>query len=463
MQFNSLDFTLFAVIVFSVYWILYGLKIKRVQNIFLLIASYTFYAGWDYRYLSLIALSSVVDYICGIKISQTKSNKKAYLITSIVMNLGCLFTFKYFNFFASELVSLLQFFSINLEYKLAQLVLPVGISFYTFQSMSYTVDVYKNKINAEKNIIDFLLYVSFFPQLVAGPIERASHLLPQIKNLRKITSQDIFNGLWLIYWGYFLKLFMADNLAQIVELAFTGSQVDIIMALCGTYAFAFQIFGDFAGYTFIAIGLAKLLGFDLMTNFLYPYFSKNPSEFWRNWHISLSTWLRDYLYIPLGGNRLGKNKTYRNLLITMFLGGLWHGAAWTFIIWGIYHGLLLIFYKVYQNRLTFMPSFISIIVMFHLVCLGWIFFRAESFEQSMVLIKSLGNFNIHESSIIALRKLIFYASFPMLINYYQFKSNSGNYLNKLPFFLKLFFYFVIYFLLFGFGEFGVKEFIYFQF
>ena len=463
MLFNSLEFLAFFTLVYILYWALQLSKKIVFQNTLLLIASYIFYGAWSYKFLGLILFSSVVDYFCARAIVSKSEKKRPYLIVSLLVNLGVLAFFKYYNFFTGEFNSLLGAMGLDVSIPILNLVLPVGISFYTFQSMSYTIDIYKGKVDLEKNILTFLLYVSFFPQLVAGPIERARNLLPQLNKRRVFDWNAQFDGLWLIYLGYFLKVFMADNLAFVVEESFRDSGTDFFVVLSGSYAFAMQIFGDFAGYTFIAIGVAKLLGFDLMTNFLYPYFVKNPSDFWRNWHISLSTWLRDYLYIPLGGNRGSKLFTYRNLMITMLLGGLWHGAAWTFVIWGLFHGLLLIIYRVYAKFFDRIPGFLAMLLMFHLVCFGWLIFRAENFNQLFAMLSSCGDFTFSTEAATNMKKILFYALIPMLINYFQFKQNSGNYIHSFYRPIRIALYVLMYFLIFGFGEFGVKEFIYFQF
>lgn len=463
MLFNSLEFIAFFIVVYLIYWLLSAIRNKLFQNIFLLIASYFFYAAWDYRFLGLILFSSLVDYFCAQAMAKSTNRKKHFLIVSLVVNLGVLGFFKYYNFFSGEFNELLSLIGMGSALPVLNLILPVGISFYTFQSMSYTIDIYKQKLEVEKNIFNFLLYVSFFPQLVAGPIERATHLLPQVQNNRKFELDKQLDGLWLIFFGYFLKVFMADNLAFVVEESFVNETTNTLIALSGSYAFAMQIFGDFAGYTFIAIGTAKLLGFDLMTNFLYPYFTKNPSEFWQNWHISLSTWLRDYLYIPLGGNRGSQLFTLRNLMITMLLGGLWHGAAWTFVLWGFYHGLLLIIYRVFKSTFDRLPALISIFLMFNLVCLGWIIFRAESMSQLGSMMSSLFTYEPSNLGWVNMKKLLFYAGLPMLINFFQFRLKSENYIKAFYRPVRIVIYILMYILIFGFGEFGVKEFIYFQF
>ncbi|HOU36689.1 MAG TPA: MBOAT family O-acyltransferase, partial [Candidatus Omnitrophota bacterium] len=344
MVFNSFAFLVFFVIVFSLYL---ALDHKR-QNIMLFAASYVFYAWWDWRFLFLLAASTVIDYFCGLKIhgSRDVRERRFFLWCSIAANLGILGFFKYYNFFVSSLQSLLIRCGISIEPPMLHIILPLGISFYTFQTMSYTIDVFRGNIAPTRKFVDFALFVSFFPQLVAGPIERASHLLPQVSAPRTLTLEKFAQGCYLIFWGLFQKMFIADNLAKIVDPVFAArAPYQGGMVLIALYAFAFQIYCDFSGYSNIARGLGKCMGFDIMINFDLPYFSSNPRQFWQRWHISLSRWLKDYLYIPLGGNRKGGLMTYRNLGLTMLLGGLWHGASWTFVVWGLYHGVLLVIHR----------------------------------------------------------------------------------------------------------------------
>jgi alginate O-acetyltransferase complex protein AlgI len=339
--FNSFEFAIF----FSCVYGIYLLSNHRWQNRWLLLASYIFYGTWNWKFLGLIWTSTVIDYYCGKKIHETPSRnrRKAILLLSIGTNLGILAFFKYYNFFANSFESLMHIIGWRVDALTLQIVLPVGISFYTFQTMSYTIDIYRNKIEPTDRFLDFALFVTFFPQLVAGPIERAKNLLPQVSSDRVVTWEKLKEGVWLICWGLFKKVFIADNLAKIVDPVFSASNpISGAEALIAVYAFAFQIYGDFSGYSDIARGISKLLGFELMLNFRMPYFSKNIREFWSRWHISLSTWLKDYLYITMGGNRFGTLRTYRNLFLTMAIGGLWHGAAWTFVFWGMFHGLVLI-------------------------------------------------------------------------------------------------------------------------
>lgn len=398
MIFNSLVFLVFFVAVYA----LYRALPHRGQNILLLVASYFFYGWWDWRFLSLIFLSTVVDYWAGLAIEQAGDHPRRRAIPlwiSIVCNLWLLGVFKYFNFFADNLAALLRTAGIPFSVSRWDIILPVGISFYTFQTMSYTLDIYRRQLKPTRNFVDFAAFVAFFPQLVAGPIERAARLLPQIQAPRQIHSAHIETGLWLIFWGFFKKCVIADNLAVLVDQVFGASTFTGAASLLALYAFAFQIYCDFSGYSDIARGLAELMGIHLMVNFNNPYFAENPKDFWARWHISLSTWLRDYLYIPLGGNRQGRRRTYRNLLATMLLGGLWHGAAWTFVVWGAFHGLLLVVYHAWsqwrsaREPLAVYSSMGYVwgrrVLMFHLVCLGWLFFRAESLPQAGEILRAI--------------------------------------------------------------------------
>lgn len=385
MLFNSLDFAVF----FAVVYTLYLLLPHRGQNILLLIASYFFYGCWDYRFLSLIALSTTVDFIVAQRLAATEDEhaRKRLLWISCATGLGILGFFKYFNFFVGSAESLLRGFGLDPEGWRLNIILPVGISFYTFQSMSYTIDVYRRRMAPTRSFIDYALFVSLFTQLVAGPIERASHLLGQVAAPRRVIWSNVQTGAWLFFWGLFKKLVIADNLAVIVDGVFAGdTSWTFWSVLLGIYAFALQIYCDFSAYSDMARGLGFFLGFDIMINFRNPYFAVNPSDFWRRWHISLSTWLRDYLYIPLGGNRKGPRRTYINLMLTMVLGGLWHGAAWTFVWWGVFHGGLLAVHRWISGDRSEAVKPIGwgrlwrIVAMFHAVCFSWLLFRAESME-----------------------------------------------------------------------------------
>jgi len=387
MQFNSYTFLIFAIGVFGLYYVLP----HRPQNIMLLVASYVFYGTWDYRFLALILASTAVDYLAGIGLSRTDDalRRKWLVAGSCLFNLGILGFFKYCNFFVDSAQDMLAWFGIGQTFSHSlNIVLPVGISFYTFQTMSYTIDVYRRKLEPTRNFLNYALFVSFFPQLVAGPIERASHLLPQIERRRRVNRRFMGEGAWLITLGFFKKCVVADNLAIVVGDAFgRGTPESGLTCLLATYAFAFQIYGDFSGYSDIARGLARLMGIDVMQNFRRPYLATSPRDFWRRWHISLSSWIRDYIYIPLGGSRISNTHTYRNTLVAMTLGGLWHGAAWTFVIWGIYHGLVLAGQRRVANAAAqirvprILSTAVSRLLTFHLVCLGWLVFRAQGVGQ----------------------------------------------------------------------------------
>ena len=398
MLFNSLEFVLFFIVVYGLYIVL----THRYQNGLLLIASYFFYGWWDWRFLSLIAASTVIDYTCGLKIASETSRwrRKIWLTVSVVSNLGILGFFKYFNFFAENLNRVLGVVGVSADWPVINVLLPMGISFYTFQTMSYTIDIYRNQLKPTRDFLNFAVFVSYFPQLVAGPIERAKKLLPQIEQPRHIRYQQIRDGFRLVLLGYLLKLVVAENMAPFTKDLFNSPGNDHGMnVLFGLYAAAFQIYGDFAGYTNIARGISKLMGIELMRNFTQPYFAVSPSDFWGRWHISLSTWLRDYLYIPLGGNRGGKAMTYRNLMITMVLGGLWHGAALTFLAWGFFHGTILVLYRQFQDsasaiiRRIQLPDFvlhaIAVIFFFHITCFGWLLFFSQRLMHVKVLCLNL--------------------------------------------------------------------------
>ena len=390
MLFNSWEFLLFLPVVLAAYYCL-G---RRAQNLFLVAASYFFYGWWDYRFCALLAISTIVDFLVGRFLSKTDSLKRRrwLLGISLVTNLGILGFFKYFNFFVDSAVSFLDRFGMEPNAPLLQVLLPVGISFYTFQTLSYTIDVYRKDLPASKSLIDFALYVAFFPQLVAGPIERATHLLPQFQKIRTVDWANITSGSQLIFIGFVRKLLIADVVAKPVNEIFSNpGEYSSVTLLVGLYLFCIQIYCDFAGYSDIARGCARLMGIDLMRNFEHPYFSTSITEFWRRWHISLSSWLRDYLYIPLGGNRKGTFQTYRNLMITMLLGGLWHGANWTFVIWGGLHGMYLAVHKLMmrdrkldtKNRMPNLREIVMMIGTIHLVALTWIFFRSDNLGSAM--------------------------------------------------------------------------------
>jgi alginate O-acetyltransferase complex protein AlgI len=395
MLFNSWLFPPFLLLVLALYRVLPA----RAQNAMLLVASYVFYACWDWRFLGLLLISTTCDWLLARAIRREPSREAArrWVACSVAVNLVFLGFFKYFNFFIDSANTLLSGLGLGTWDVQLRVILPVGISFYTFQSISYIVDVYRGEVEPARNPIDFALFVAFFPHMVAGPIMRSRDLLPQFQRERHTTRLQIREGLWLVLLGFFKKMVIGDNLAPIVDRVFSSGDHTGATVLLGVYAFAFQIYCDFSGYTDIARGVAKFLGVELMVNFNRPYLARNPSEFWRRWHISLSSWLRDYLYVSLGGNRGGRLNTYRNLMATMILGGLWHGAAWNFVLWGTYHGLLLVLHRlvVVDLKLWTTPArlgaWISRIVMFHAVCYGWLLFRARSVEQIWSMTKALAS------------------------------------------------------------------------
>lgn len=475
MLFNSAEFIIFFLVLYALYVVLP----HRPQNLLLLAGSYIFYAAWDWRFLSLILISTVIDYYCARAIvrSDTPRRKKAFLTVSMISNLGLLGIFKYTNFFVHSMISLLDRFGMEVSPLTLNIILPMGISFYTFQTMSYTIDVYRGQLKPAVNILDFALYVTLFPQLVAGPIERASNLFPQVIRPRNISRYGITHGAYLIFWGYFQKVFIADNIAPLVEKLFDGSApYNGIHVLLGLYAFALQIYCDFAGYSNIARGLAFCMGFRFMLNFNLPYFATNPSDFWGRWHISLSTWLRDYLYIPLGGNRKGTWFTYRNLALTMILGGLWHGAAWNFVLWGIYQGALLIGHRWYRSIRPFVAPAVPwkaaalrvlhTVGFFHLVCIGWLLFRAESLQQIGLMLSALFTNFAWPSRIILenlMAAILFFGGLMMVIEWFQFKTGDLYVVLKWPLPVRVAVYLLMFYGLVIFGVQDAQSFIYFQF
>ena len=538
MLFNSIEFLLFLPTVVALFWALR--RSVPLQNAFLLCASYFFYGWWDVRFLFLIAITTVVDYNTallldrgvttarqrlisvlylglafaiflapdywqelesagvipglaavmffilaiifgpGLLAGQSEAVRRRWIVGfSITTNLGILGFFKYFNFFAASFSDMYAtVFGTPPSIVTLMIVLPVGISFYTFQSMSYTIDVYRKQLPATPNIIEFASYLSFFPQLVAGPIERGKSLLPQFQRRKQFDGKQFTEGLWLIAWGLFKKVVIADNLALLVNAAFaaydegTAQGLHIeggFYALIAVYAFAFQIYADFSGYSDIARGCAKLMGFELMLNFRLPYIATNPSDFWLRWHISLSSWLRDYLYIPLGGNRLGKFNTYRNLWLTMLLGGLWHGAAWTFVLWGFYQGLILVIYRLLglENagaKSTGLSKFFHIAWMFQLTCLGWLIFRAQNLETISLFLQSIFlDMRVSAAALTALGDLCFYIAPLLAVQAVQLWYQKLYFLPKLHWLasLNLWAFLVMGILAFSIGT--RSEFIYFAF
>jgi alginate O-acetyltransferase complex protein AlgI len=403
MFFNSLDFAIFLPIVFILYWFATNKNLK-IQNFLIVIASYFFYGWWDWRFLALILFSTIIDYSIGILLDKesNKTKRKIYLWVSILVNLGFLGFFKYYDFFLDNFITAFSFLGTPIKANSLNIILPVGISFYTFQTLSYTIDVYKRKLEPTKDFIAFTAFVSFFPQLVAGPIERATNLLPQFYKHRKFDFTKATDGLRQILWGLFKKIVIADNCAEFANKIFDNS-MDYSggTLILGAIFFAFQIYGDFSGYSDIAIGTSRLFGFDLKQNFAFPYFSRNIAEFWRRWHISLSTWFRDYLYIPLGGSIGGTWMKVRNTFVIFVVSGFWHGANWTFIIWGTLNALYFLPSLLLQkNRMhlgivaqgKYLPNikeFLNILTTFCLTVLAWIFFRAENVAHAWSYISTI--------------------------------------------------------------------------
>ena len=397
MLFNSLDFYIFLPIVFMLYWCLF--KPVKWQNLLVVVVSYIFYGWWDWRFLLLIALTTFCSFASGVMIEMYEGKRNVQKIISasnIILNLSILGVFKYYNFFSENLAIILQHIGLKPDWPTLNVILPVGISFYTFQALSYTIDVYRGKINATKDIIAFFAFISFFPQLVAGPIERATNLLPQFLKSRSFDYTKAVDGMRQMLWGFFKKMVIADNCASFVNEGWREySNHSGIALICVGILFTFQIYCDFSGYSDIAIGCAKLFGIKLMQNFNLPYFSRSIPEFWRRWHISLTTWFRDYIYFPLGGSRCNKWKIIRNVYIVWGISGLWHGANWTFVCWGLFHATLLAIYNIfgintkYKNVVAYgkwLPNIKELMQMtltFCLAVIGWIIFRAETMTQAL--------------------------------------------------------------------------------
>lgn len=402
MLFNSIEFAFFFPVVFIIYWFIFN-RSTKLQNVFLLVSSYIFYGWWDWRFLLLLAFSTLVDYTIGLLMSTkiTPTNRKILLYTSIIINIGLLGFLKYYNFFIESFVEAFSLFGNTLEQSSLKIILPVGISFYTLQSLSYSIDVYRKRIEPTKDIIAFFAFISFFPQLVAGPIERASNLLPQFFHKRTFNYSQAADGMRLILWGLFKKIVIADNCAELVNDIFRFYYLyPSSTIIVGVILFAFQIYGDFSGYSDMAIGLGKLLGFNLIRNFAYPYLSKNVAEFWRRWHISLTSWFKDYIYIPLGGNTGRKWFYIRNIFIVFLLSGFWHGANLTYIAWGLISAIFYFIYVLFKeitfsignssNRLFNPLQLIcNIIFTFSLIGFSWIFFRAESINSALKMLNHL--------------------------------------------------------------------------
>ncbi len=473
MFFNSWAFAVFLPTVLAVYFTLS----HRAQNVFLLLASYVFYGWWDYRFLALLGFSTVLDYYLGnwIAAAPNKARKLTCITVSCVANLGFLGFFKYFNFFVDSAARVLEAVGIEAHMPTLRIILPAGISFYTFQSMCYTIDIYRGQLKPARTLLDFALYVAFFPQLVAGPIERATTLLPQVEAPRTVNNDQWRTGWSLILIGICRKVAIADSAALIVNEIFPKAESEgSFQLLIALYLFSIQIYADFAGYSDVARGSARLMGFELMRNFEHPYFSTSITEFWRRWHISLSTWLRDYLYVPLGGNRHGHFMTYRNLFLTMLLGGLWHGASWNFVIWGGLHGVYLAIHKLMlgdrrpaaDNRIrtiggvirNIVPWFITL----NLVALSWIFFRAETFDGAWQYLSGIFAFR-GEIDLRPVKYLLACTAMLAIIDIPQYLSGIHTICTRWAWWLRGAYYAALFLAICFFRSEGNVPFIYFQF
>ena len=468
MIFTSLQFAVFFVVVYAAYRLLP----HRPQNWLLLGASYYFYAAWDWRFLSLLIGSTLVDYAVAHAIdrSPTPTRRRRLLWLSLAFNFGMLGSFKYFDFFATSFAAAAAAVGWRVDVVTLDVILPIGISFYTFMTVSYVIDVYRRDIRPTSSLLDFAVFVAYFPHLVAGPILRAGLLLPQIAAPRRISRRQITDGLWLMAWGLFQKVFVADNLAGLVAPVYAaGASPAGAEVWLATVAFAVQIYGDFAGYSNLARGMSKLMGIELNVNFLFPYFVTSPQQFWRHWHISLSTWLRDYLYIPLGGNRGSAAATRRNLMVTMVLGGLWHGAAWTFVLWGAYQGLVLGVGRTLESigRPLAHPwqRVVAGLLMFQVTCFGWLIFRAQSVGQIRDLTASLlVPWRLSAQAVETLLVPMAWIIAPLLlVHAYQAWHRDELAIAALPWPVRYALGGAIAYLVLIFGNFEGAEFIYFQF
>ncbi len=491
MLFNSVEFLIF----FPVVVLLYFIIPNKYRYIWLLISSYFFYMCWNAKYALLLLFSTAVTYACGLLINKYRNNKKlkkTFVATSLFLNLGILFTFKYFNFIVDNINRVLSAFHLQLLSPSFDVVLPVGISFYIFQALGYTIDVYRNEVKVERNFLRYALFVSFFPQLVAGPIERSKNLLSQFYEKHVFEFKKVIDGLLLMIYGLFLKIVVADRIAVVVDTIFNNYPTyNGFYIVIGAFLFAFQIYCDFSGYSTIAIGAARVMGFELMNNFKSPYFAKSVSEFWRRWHISLSTWFRDYLYIPLGGNRKGKIRKYLNIMIVFLVSGLWHGASWSFVVWGGLNGLFqvigdstkrardYIVSKLHINRDTTGHRWIQIIATFIMVDFTWIFFRANGIKNAISMVKSIFSVNnlgiLFDESLFKLglaRKefqfMLLSIVFIMIIDYLKYKGfNIMEWFHKQNYLFKCLITILLIIVILIFGRYGSvydkNNFIYFQF
>ena len=483
MLFNSVDFAIFLPLTFLFYWYVFNKNVK-IQNAFLFIISYFFYGFWDWRFLSLILFSTIVDFVIGIRISnETKIlNRKFLLWISILVNIGFLGVFKYYDFFVQNFINIFTLFGESFSISSFNIVLPVGISFYTFQTLSYTIDIYKRKLEPTKDFISFAAFVSFFPQLVAGPIERATNLLPQFYISRVFNYKKSTDGIRQILWGLFKKLVIADNCAIFVDNIFNNySTLSGSSLLFGALFFSFQIYADFSGYSDIAIGTSRLFGFELKQNFAFPYFSRNIAEFWRRWHISLSTWFRDYIYIPMGGSKVNSIKKIFNVMTIFTISGFWHGANWTFIFWGLINALFFLPLILFSKNRSYtdivakdkiLPSFSDlskILITFTITALIWVLFRSQNLSQAFEIystIFSLSLFEIPNFSVIGngtLLEIILIILFFIIVEWIGRDSlHALEKIYDLNKFFRYLMYFILFLLIISFSG-GSKSFIYFQF
>ncbi|QBA22845.1 MBOAT family protein [Chryseobacterium indologenes] len=477
MLFNSIGFLIFLPIVFCLYWFVFNKKYQN-QNKLLLLASFYFYACWDWRFLFLLMFSIGLDYFSGIKIENSRNKREAkfWLTLSIVINLGFLGFFKYYNFFIESFADLLSGMGFKVNIWLLNVILPVGISFYTFHGLSYVIDVYKKRIRAERSFIDYAVFVSYFPLLVAGPIERATHLLPQIQKKRTFSYEQAADGMRQILWGFFKKMVIADNCAPLVNEIFTHYQTESpANLLIGAVLFAFQIYGDFSGYSDIALGVSRLFGIELLKNFAFPYFSRDIAEFWRRWHISLSSWFRDYLYIPLGGSKGGLGMKIRNTFIIFLVSGFWHGANWTFIIWGGLNALFFMPLLIMEKNRTnievaaqgkWFPSFkeiLQILITFSATCIAWIFFRSESVLQAFEYIKRIFSLELFSFPAQMPVKVFALTACMLIIEWINREQFHGLQIRRFNPWVRRILYGIIIYIILRYANFGNNEFIYFQF
>lgn len=479
MLFNSIEFSVFLLLSFFLYWYVFNREVKS-RNLFLLAISYIFYGWWDWRFLSLVIWSSAIDYFIANKIYEAPSAvlKKRFLLVSLVTNLGLLGVFKYFNFFSDSFVHVAETLGFQPDAVTLRVILPVGISFYTFQTLSYTIDVYRGKLKPAENWIQFFSFVTFFPQLVAGPIERATHLLPQFSRLQSFSYELAASGIRLMLWGYFKKSVVADHCSEHVNAIFGNYEtLSSSVLVMGVVYFAFQIYGDFSGYSDIAIGVSRLFGINLMINFRTPYFSRDIAEFWRRWHISLTTWFRDYVYIPLGGSKLGKQRAVFNTILVFLISGLWHGANWTFVFWGLINALLFVpLLLSHHNRAhlddvapgRYLPNLkevIQILTTFMIICLTWIFFRAENLSHAFSFLSAIvRNFSLPVDWEYFDKITLFAISILLIFDWLSREKGFDGFVFAIdnPWKRRLI-YTVLFFCIFLFGVFNKDSFIYFQF